>query len=1301
MDVSRQACSSEDVVDCVIVNKTVQHILPEIIASIKDEIKTFNRYLKDLSGDYMVSCNPDRILHKPFLKLSNGEVPPPNTDTVLRTQRKEWNLSDVRSVSAKRWLKKELIFLIEAVATCVRNRQIQILEDKRDLLLSKISKTYKRQSGSERTCKQDSISSMESSHSLLSELQECESKLYQIHLMPKKPPKWLVSAIANMGFKESEESTFQDIFKNNGVHKLRSDSSCRQSAQNWYELLSSADSIISPTNWIEISNIQGKNCINDNNARLTWIHRLQPNINRSKWSKEEDKRLTELVREFGESGRWEEICKALNTNRTVLACFQRWQTVLNPNFIMYRPWSTTEDTALMDILKNLLKVYSPGLMDWDIVSAYHPTRSRSECRSRAPIICPAFHNIVPKVEGVSDRTASVIPRKNNQASSLLNSFSLAEDLQLLMAVQRYGIAGGRVGHGGGIGIGSWALVTNALPGRSASSCRKRYVELCEQFQPWTCYEDQKLYRLVLNYGPYVSMGCWRTGPSLQIFTNLLPYFPGRSTYSLQSRFRTLRRWARLWYELREKIPTTLEDSLSSNSAPTSEQSILLYSPFAAQFVSQLKNSGVPDPETEAYRILTTWKTIQTSVKSTYSWAKSDWKPNQIDEDFIQLLGELASGVLVQQHLNVDHSCDTNITSYQSQLNNTVGLEVNTINHETRLNTVIELSDQDKTFERISFSESKWLVYQTQMKHVLAGSVRKCLSVMAGIPASHSRRESSSTSTFSSVSTRRRNFMLHNSSQIVNRNRENQALLLLHKEHLFWMTFDQIMHNPKVVSSLKQITKISMLRNAAPFIARQMVSRLSHKSTAQTIPKRRKENRTSCFSLPSRGSGRCKRYLRKKLFEKYTISHSQNVNNSLPKNDVNIPSNSVSPSTSVNVTTPSIITVNVNDATAMKTGIAAATTAVTTTTTTTTNTVTVNTTDVINSGNNSGSLTGMTESRRRLLLEIQSILKRYERKPYNSMSTYALSTNIWSRGSRTSQTNVSKQERFIPPILRGLPPEIGFQVFCEPELLSTRCLEIARSCLSNGLGISPDEMKVSKRSSNSTNVTMNQSVSLDANESQRSQPNKEKGRFSQFVELRQLFCALPGQNASDEEIRKRIEDARSSTLFGRPIFNVARTLLSPKYTDFINRSLALLLWPALFANIPAKVFMENAKHHWQEALEYSLANAPEPKDKDVGNAENVQNVTDNNTHIPRKSRQKRRRRDYPIKIPYKRFRKGYNFTAGRLFAGSRVDWAKRTNSSTTFTVTGEDGELVPITLPDQIKILYACGFRPESFLNLKK
>lgn len=40
---------------------------------------------------------------------------------------------------------------------------------------------------------------------------------------------------------------------------------------------------------------------------------------------------------------------------------------------------------------------------------------------------------------------------------------------------------------------------------------------------------------------------------LGVFTELLPYFPGRSTQSLDQRYRTLKRWAKLWRELREVL----------------------------------------------------------------------------------------------------------------------------------------------------------------------------------------------------------------------------------------------------------------------------------------------------------------------------------------------------------------------------------------------------------------------------------------------------------------------------------------------------------------------------------------------------------------------------------------------------------------------------------------------------------------------------------------------------------------------------------------------------------------------------
>ncbi|CAH8456889.1 unnamed protein product [Schistosoma bovis] len=1327
-----QSCSSSDVVDCVVINKTVQHILPEIITALKDEIKTYNHYLKDLSGDGVVYSYPDRILHKPFLRLSNGEIPPPNSDAILRTQRKEHNLSDVRATSCKKWLKKELISLVKSVSTCVRNRRIQILEDRRDLLLKKVSKTCKKQPSS-KTCLSNSVSSVESSQSLLEELQDCESKLYQTHLMSSTPPKWLISTLANMAFNDSGGYASQDVFWKNHGHKFSNKSSYSQSVRNWYELLSSADSIISLSDWTEISNLESKTRIDDVNARLTWIHRLQPNVNRSKWSAEEDKRLTELVEEFGEYGRWEEISKVLNTNRTAFICLQRWQTVLNPNFHMYRKWSTSEDTALIDILKKLLQFYSPGLMDWDIVSAHHSTRSASECRSRAPVICSAFKNVNPKVQSVLDPNIS--QSINPQVSTVYRPFSLAEDLQLLMAVQRYGIAGGRVGHGGGIGIGSWALVTTALPGRSASSCRKRYLELCEQFQPWTCYEDHNLYHLVLSYGPYASMGCWRTGPSLQIFTNLLPYFPGRSAHSLQSRFKTLRRWAILWYNLREQITGRLEDSFSCNPLSPLEQNILLYSPFATQFVAQLKNAGVPDPETEAYRIITTWKLSKDPVKSSsYTWSHKDWKPNQIDIDFMQFLDDLVSGILIQQHTPTNNNTnETTIASHSNQLNNSdkQGL-CNEVN-ETRINLTPEISEQNTSFKQLTFSESKWIIHQTQIKHVIVGPVRRYLATMAGARVSNSAHQSSS------VFMHHRNLTAgHNSIHITHRRKGNRASLLLRKEHLFWMTLDQVMCDPKVKSSLQQINKISMLRTAAPFIARQMVLRFSHKSFTQTVCQQQKGYKVAYTSLRIRKRGRCKRNLRKKIFEKNSKKNQNDLeschnerqisiteDNSLFKDNLSSLTSTFAASSSAILCTDETMT------TAEAT--TASSIATTTDTVKTTTTDVSATTNVIASTSNSCNATTdkntveLTESKRKLLVQIHSILKAFERKKYNSSNAYVLSTNIWSRRMKATEPNAVNQDRFIPPIMRDLPSNIGIRLFHQPELINKRCLEIARSCLQNGLNLCTDKTESSKKIDVVKQCTVDQSISCttssDTVDLQLIQPKKvhilppnyatilgfksllmhlstllekEKGKFSQFTELRRLFCAYPGQTITDEEFEKKLDEFKSSTMFGRPIFNVARTLLSSKYTDFINRSLALLLWPALLASIPAKSFMEDAKRHWQEAYEHSVAKYPQENDEEIAE------IQEDDTIAPvNRPKRKRRKQDYFMNIPNKRLKRNHNYNALLNFVGSRVDWAKRINGTMTFTITSEDGELLQVTLPNEIKILYSCGFKPDSFLNLRK
>lgn len=88
--------------------------------------------------------------------------------------------------------------------------------------------------------------------------------------------------------------------------------------------------------------------------------------------------------------------------------------------------------------------------------------------------------------------------------------------------------------------------------------------------------------------------------------------------------------------------------------------------------------------------------------------------------------------------------------------------------------------------------------------------------MAGARVSNSAHQSSS------VFMHHRNLTAgHNSIHITHRRKGNRASLLLRKEHLFWMTLDQVMCDPKVKSSLQQINKISMLRTVSVIIVTLM------------------------------------------------------------------------------------------------------------------------------------------------------------------------------------------------------------------------------------------------------------------------------------------------------------------------------------------------------------------------------------------------------------------------------------------------------------------------------------------------
>ena len=95
-------------------------------------------------------------------------------------------------------------------------------------------------------------------------------------------------------------------------------------------------------------------------------------INRGRWTKEEDKKLKQLIETQGE--RWEFIATKY-PDRTDVQCQQRWSKVINPD-IKKGTWSKEEDEQLLDLVKK----YGPKR--WTLIAKHVKGRIGKQCRER-------------------------------------------------------------------------------------------------------------------------------------------------------------------------------------------------------------------------------------------------------------------------------------------------------------------------------------------------------------------------------------------------------------------------------------------------------------------------------------------------------------------------------------------------------------------------------------------------------------------------------------------------------------------------------------------------------------------------------------------------------------------------------------------------------------------------------------------------------------------------------------------------------------------------------------------------------
>lgn len=125
--------------------------------------------------------------------------------------------------------------------------------------------------------------------------------------------------------------------------------------------------------WSEVcKSIPGKN---GQQCAQRWRHRVNPEIKKEKWSREEDEALTRLVNQYGNS--WAKIARNI-PGRTDQQCMGRWKRHLDPT-IRRAKWSQEEVMRLCA----LAAVFHNS---WSSISRQMKGRTPQQCRTR-------YHNL--------------------------------------------------------------------------------------------------------------------------------------------------------------------------------------------------------------------------------------------------------------------------------------------------------------------------------------------------------------------------------------------------------------------------------------------------------------------------------------------------------------------------------------------------------------------------------------------------------------------------------------------------------------------------------------------------------------------------------------------------------------------------------------------------------------------------------------------------------------------------------------------------------------------------------------------
>lgn len=222
-------------------------------------------------------------------------------------------------------------------------------------------------------------------------------------------------------------------------------------------------------------------------CRSQWVNVDNPLITKGAWTKAEEKELLKLAK-TNEEHKWVEIAQQLQTNRTAMQCFMKYQRGLNPSLVASK-WTPREDETLRLLTERF------GTRNWQQVALHLPLRTDNQC----------FHRWMKSVN----------------PSIKSGRWTPEEDLRLRYSFKAFGSGNDPL-------VGKqnvkWSSIARFVEGRTDIKCRERWMNILNPQVTkgkWTKEEDKRLLALTEQLGqgnwtkvaaqmhPRTDNQCWR------------------------------------------------------------------------------------------------------------------------------------------------------------------------------------------------------------------------------------------------------------------------------------------------------------------------------------------------------------------------------------------------------------------------------------------------------------------------------------------------------------------------------------------------------------------------------------------------------------------------------------------------------------------------------------------------------------------------------------------------------------------------------------------------------------------------